>query len=258
MTTSTRSIATQSDALSALSGITHGFFTRNGGVSKGIFSSLNAGLGSGDDRNSVKENRSRICNFLDVDAIASPYQVHSADCIVTEKPWNDERPEADALVTTTPGLAIGIVTADCGPVLFADPKARVIGAAHAGWQGALNGVLQNTISQMEAAGAKRENITAILGPTISQKNYEVGPEFHNRFLAQITDNAKYFIPSKTAHHFMFDLQAYIADQLNQAGVSGSALSTCTYGEEENYFSYRRTTHRKEADYGRQLSAIVLA
>ena len=257
MTNLSYDIATQSDVLAKMPGIAHGYFSRNGGVSNGLYTSLNAGLGSGDNRDSVLENRARMCAFLEVDKIASPYQIHSAQCIITDTPWDDDRPKADGVVTTTKGLAIGVVTADCGPVLFADPQARVIAAAHAGWQGALNGVLQNTINTMTDAGASRRNITAILGPTISQDNYEVGPEFPNPFLAQTTDNAKYFIPSATPHHFMFDLQSYIVKQLNQAGVNGHALSVCTYGEEDNYFSYRRTTHRNEADYGRQLSAIAL-
>jgi len=248
-----------SDPHSALNGIRHAFFTRQGGVSEGIYAGLNAGLGSDDHREHVVENRSRMAIWLgcDHDKIASPYQIHSPDCIITETAWTDDRPKADGVVTDTPGLALGIVTADCGPVLFADPKARIIGACHAGWGGALKGVLEDTISKMESLGAMRKEITAVLGPTISQANYEVGPNYPDPFLTESPDNDRYFIQSKTDGHFMFDLPGYITNRLARAGVSASWTGHCTYTDEENFFSYRRTTHRSEPDYGRQLSAIIL-
>lgn len=245
--------------LENLSGIQHAFFTREGGVSKGIYKGLNAGLGSGDDRSNVVENRSRMAAFLNIpnDMIASPYQVHSPDAIVTNHAWQEDRPKADGLVTNTPGLALGIVTADCGPVLFADKEAGVIGACHAGWKGAVGGVMENTISQMETLGAKNKNITAVLGPCISQTNYEVGPDFPAPFLELDSANNRYFMPSEKPDHHMFDLTGYIVDRLTQAGVNASATNRCTYAEEDKFYSYRRTTHRNEPDYGRQLSAIVL-
>lgn len=248
------------DQLAAIGAISHRFFTRPGGVSKGIYAGLNAGLGSDDIRENVVENRRRMTKELGVDAalLASPYQVHSPDVVVTDKAWQgDERPKADGIVTTKPGLAIGIVTADCGPVLLADGDAGVIGACHAGWKGALGGVLENTIDVMCKQGAQRANITAILGPTISQKNYQVGPGFPDPFVEQSTDNSIYFGPSDKPDHYQFDLTQYVVDRLSKAGVSAAAVQRCTYAEEANFYSYRRTTHRREADYGRQLSAIVL-
>ena len=180
------------------------------------------------------------------------------DVVVTEAAWQgDERPKADGVVTTRPGLAIGVVTADCGPVLFADSKAGVIGACHAGWKGALGGVLENTIEVMCQEGARRADITAVLGPTISQKNYQVGPGFADPFLEQSADNSAYFGPSDKPDHHQFNLTQYVVDRLSRAGVKAAAVNRCTYQEEENFFSYRRTTHRRETDYGRQLSAIVL-
>jgi YfiH family protein len=249
----------QSSELSNMKGIEHAFFTRKGGVSNGIYAGLNAGLGSGDDRAHVVENRNRMANFLNVahDKIASPYQVHSPDAIVTSHAWQDNRPQADGVVTNTPGLALGIVTADCGPVLFADADAGVIGACHAGWKGAVGGVMENTIAQMETLGAKRKNTVAILGPCISQENYEVGPDFPNPFLQLDAENARYFVPSKKTDHHMFDLTGYIVDRLAKTGVQSGTVARCTYAEEDNFYSYRRTTHRNEPDYGRQLSAIVL-
>ncbi len=238
----------------------HAFFTRPGGVSTGIYEGLNAGLGSDDDTDLVRKNRERMANWMGTTSalMATPYQVHSADIVVTDRAWSEDRPRADGIVTNKPGLAIGIVTADCGPVLFAETKAGIIGAAHAGWQGALNGVLENTIDTMEELGARRENITAVLGPMISQSNYEVGPNFPAPFTAQNAGSVKYFTPSTKANHHMFNLTQYVVDRLNAAGVAGSAVERCTYGEEKNFFSYRRTTHRMEPDYGRQLSAIMLS
>ncbi|GAB2203880.1 peptidoglycan editing factor PgeF [Roseibium sp. ROS1] len=244
-----------------LDGIRHGFFTRQGGVSGGIYTSLNIGLGSDDERSSVLENRDRVAGQLGIgaDRLVSPYQIHSADVITVSAPFAlDADRKADALVTATPGLAIGIATADCGPLLFADTKAGVIGAAHSGWKGAVTGILQNTVAAMEALGATRTNITAVLGPTISQGAYEVGPEFKERFLQEHPDNTRYFKPSERAEHFMFDLPAFITDKLQALGLGAVAdLALCTYADEDRFFSYRRTTHRKEPDYGRQISAIAL-
>ncbi|MEL6783430.1 MAG: peptidoglycan editing factor PgeF [Pseudomonadota bacterium] len=247
------------DELSAMPGISHGFFTRTGGVSEGIYAGLNAGLGSGDDRAKVVENRRRIALHLGVKEqnIASPYQIHSAFAVTTDKPWSDDRPKVDGVATATPGLALGIVTADCGPVLFADTQNNVIGACHAGWKGALTGVLEATLDAMETLGANRKDITAILGPSISQENYEVGPEFPAPFIEQSEDNGRYFIPSQKPDHHMFDLSRYIVDRLAKASVGASDMvDVCTYASED-FFSYRRTTHRGEPDYGRQLSAITL-
>jgi purine-nucleoside/S-methyl-5'-thioadenosine phosphorylase / adenosine deaminase len=243
-------------------GLRHGFFTRRGGVSNGIYQSLNIGLGSDDARDMVLENRNRVASEMGVvaDQLLSPYQIHSPDVITVSGPFEDgaER-KADALVTNTPGLAIGVSTADCGPVLFADPEARIVGAAHSGWKGAISGVLQNTVTSMEALGATRANIVAVLGPTISQRAYEVGPEFQQRFVQDTADNQRYFKASEQVEHFMFDLPTFITDRLKQIGLANVAdLAECTYADEDRFFSYRRTTHRKEPDYGRQISAIVLS
>ncbi|QFT30789.1 Laccase domain protein YfiH [Labrenzia sp. THAF82] len=244
-----------------LEGLNHGFFTRQGGVSGGIYDSLNIGLGSDDDRDSVLENRRRVAAEMNVDTanLLAPYQIHSPDVIAVTTPWQDGMDRrADALVTSTPGLAIGISTADCGPILFADPKARVVGAAHSGWKGAVTGVLQNTVSAMVDLGASPSGITAVLGPAISQSAYEVGPEFQQRFLEANPANEIYFLPSEKAGHFMFDLPAYIGDTLHGLGLAKVAnMGLCTYADEDRFYSYRRTTHRGEPDYGRQISAIVL-
>ena len=240
-------------------GIRHGYFTRAGGVSEGIYKGLNIGVGSDDDQARVAENRRRVAAWMGVpaDHLLSLYQVHSPDVVIASGPFPDGRPKADALVTNRPGIALGASSADCGPVLFADPEARIIGAAHAGWKGAFTGVLENTVAAMEGLGAKRERILAVLGPSISAANYEVGPEFVARFLDADADNARYFAPSVNSGHHMFDLNLYTVDRLRRAGVTAEALNRCTYAEEDLFYSYRRTTHRKEADYGRQISAIVL-
>jgi len=250
----------EADALK-LDGLAHGFFTRRGGVSEGIYGSLNIGLGSDDEREKVLENRKRVAAAFDVgsEKLVSPYQIHSPDVISVTGPWQEEADrKADALVTATPGLAIGVSTADCGPVLFADPQTRVIGAAHAGWKGAFGGVLQNTVAAMEALGASRGNIVAVLGPTISQAAYEVGPEFRERFLSETGENSRYFIASSRPGHFMFDLPAFVTDTLGDLGLQLVAdMALCTYADEDRFYSYRRTTHRNEPDYGRQISAIAL-
>ncbi len=240
--------------------IRHGFFTRQGGVSNGIYAGLNTGTGSDDDPPAVAENRRRIAEWMGVgtDRLLSAWQIHSPDALVVTGPFPGERPQVDALVTDRPGLAIGASHADCGPILFADPRAGVIGAAHAGWKGALTGVLESTIAAMETLGADRDNIVAVLGPSISQANYEVGPEFMARFIAADQDNKQWFIPSAKAGHHMFDLNGYTVARLRAAGVNGSQLGLCTYADEDRFFSYRRTTHRGEPDYGRHLSVIAIS
>lgn len=251
----------QSPALGKLdgAGIAHGFFTREGGVSEGLYAGLNVGLGSHDAPERVRENRARVAGWFgeDLDHLATLYQVHSPYVIVVDGPVSGERPKADGQVTATPGIVLGVLTADCGPVLFTDPQARVIGAAHAGWKGAFEGVLENTIAAMEQLGARRENIVASLGPSISQRNYEVGPEFHERFMARNEDWARFFTPSDKEGHYLFDLANLTVSRLRAAGVKAENLDICTYADEDRFFSYRRTTHRKEPDYGRQISAIML-
>jgi hypothetical protein len=250
-----------SSALAALPGIGHAFFTREGGVSEGLYAGLNGGLGSGDERPRVVENRRRMAAHLGVapERFLGVWQVHSPDAVTVEGPWpGDERPKADALVTATPGLALGVATADCGPVLFADPDAGVIGAAHAGWKGAFTGVLEATLAAMQRLGASPARTCAAIGPMLSAANYEVGPEFVARFLDQDTDNAAFFRASPRREHAMFDLPAYLRLRLNRAGVGRiEDLALCTYADEARFYSYRRTTHRQEADYGRLISAIVL-
>jgi polyphenol oxidase len=207
----------------------------------------------------VAENRRRVAGWMGValQRLVTVHQVHSPDAVIVQAPFEGERPQADALVTDRPGLALGVLAADCGPILYADPQARVVGAAHAGWKGALTGVLEATIEAMERLGARRERISAVLGPAISQENYEVGPEFFERFAAADPASESYFKPSAKSGHFMFDLNGYTIDRLAAAGVAAYALARCTYAEEPLFFSYRRTTHRAEPDYGRQISAIVL-
>jgi YfiH family protein len=240
-------------------GIRHGYFTRNGGVSKGIYRGLNVGLGSNDDRSDVNENRRRVAAWFGVPAsrLATVHQVHSPDVVTVDAAYDGARPEADAMVTATPGIALGVLAADCGPILFADPENRVVGAAHAGWKGALNGVLENTVEAMLALGARRDAIVACLGPSISQANYEVGPEFVERFITYDPAYARYFAPSGRAGHSMFDLKALTVDRLAATGIAAESLDLCTYPDSDRFFSYRRTTHAKEPDYGRQISAIAI-
>lgn len=240
-------------------GLAHAFFTRAGGASQGIYATLNGGSGSRDAPEAVAENRARMAAALGVaaDRLLVPYQVHSQDAVVVTQPWA-ERPRCDGIVTATPGLAIGVTGADCGMILFADAGARVIGAAHAGWKGALTGVLEATIAAMEGQGARRADMTAVLGPTIGPSSYEVGPEFFQRFVADAGDHAAFFAPSGKAGHFMFDLPAFIIARLKRAGLGlVENLALDTYADEARFFSYRRATHRAEADYGRLVSAIVL-
>ncbi len=242
--------------------VRHAFFTRRGGVSTGIFASLNCGHGSADTEEAVEENRARAATALGVEANAllSVYQIHSPNAVTVTAPWTREsKPHADAMVTDVPGIALGILTADCVPVLFADAEAGIVGAAHAGWKGAFGGVLESTIEAMEHLGASRRRIVAALGPSIAQESYEVGPEFHATFEKAASDNRRFFIRSDRADHWRFDLQAYVTERLGSAGVEVSREAAIdTYASEEHCFSYRRTTHRRESDYGRLLSAIVLA
>ena len=248
--------------LSELAGVRHGFFTRSGGVSHGVYATLNGGTGSNDVPGNIAENRARMAIALGVtpDRFLTAYQIHSPDVVVVEEPWtHDRRPRADAIVTRLPRLAIGVSTADCGPLLFADAEAHVIGAAHAGWRGALAGVIEAAIAAMEKLGAERSRIATALGPTIRQPNYEVGSEFVERFLAADADNKRFFKPSTSSGHAMFDLGGYIAERLQRAGITNfEDLGLCTYAEPERFFSYRRTTKLGEPDYGRHINAIALA
>lgn len=252
----------QAESLSALGGIRHAFFTRAGGVSDGVYESLNGGVGSDDEPMRVAENRARMAAILGVapERLLTPYQVHSPEVVVATAAWDrSERPRADAVVTTVAALAVGVSTADCGPVLFADAQARVIGAAHAGWRGALAGVLEATIAAMEQLGAARDRIVAALGPTIRQPNYEVGGDLIDRFIAADRANAIYFIPAERPGHARFDLAGYIVDRLRQASIGAvEDLGRCTYAEPDLFYSFRRTTHRREPDYGRHINAIALA
>jgi YfiH family protein len=245
----------------ALTGIRHSFFTRAGGVSSGLYASLNGGVGSRDDAGKVLENRARMAAALGVEPrrLLTAYQTHSPNVVVAEAPWTTEnRPQADAIVTRMRALAIGVTTADCGPVLFAEPRAGVIGAAHAGWRGALTGVIEATIAAMERLGAAQRQIRAAIGPMIRQGNYEVGPDLVERFRADDPASSRFFGPAKRDGHAMFDLAGYIAARLKRAGITEvEDVGLCTYADPEQFFSYRRTTHRAEADYGRHVNAIAL-
>jgi polyphenol oxidase len=251
----------QAPSLAKLAHIRHGFFTRAGGVSQGIYTSLNGGVGSNDAPDKVAENRARMAETLGVspDRLITPYQIHSPEVVVAQQPWTrDDRPRADAVVTRTPSLAIGVSTADCGPLLFADSQAGVIGAAHAGWRGAFAGVIEATVAAMEKLGASRGRMAVALGPTISQPNYEVGPEFVERFISTDANNAQFFVASERRGHALFDLNGYIAARIQRAGiVNFEDLGLCTYAEPERFYSFRRSTHQSEADYGRHINAIAL-
>jgi polyphenol oxidase len=249
-----------SPLLSAIPGLRHAFFSRQGGVSEGIYEGLNGGIGSNDDAANVAENRRRMAEQMGVspDRLLTLFQVHSPDVVVATTPWGSTaRPRADALVTRTEGIAIGVTAADCGPILFVDPNARVIGAAHAGWKGALTGVLESTIEAMERLGADRSGVVAAIGPLIRQPSYEVGSEFVERFLDADADNAVFFLPGKRDGHAMFDLAGFIRMRLENAGVLMiDDVGIDTYSD-ERFFSYRRSVHRKEPDYGRHVHAIAL-
>jgi YfiH family protein len=244
-----------------LTGIRHAFFTRSGGVSTGLYASLNGGVGSQDDAGKVVENRARMAAALGVEPrrLLTAYQSHSPNVVVAEAPWTTgDRPRADAIVTRMRALAIGVTTADCGPVLLADPRTGVIGAAHAGWRGALTGVVEATVAAMERLGAARGQIRAAIGPMIRQTSYEVGPDLVARFRAEDPAASRFFAPAKREAHAMFDLAGYIAARLKRAGITAvEDTELCTYADPERFFSYRRTTHHAEADYGRHVNAIAL-
>ncbi|AWN44217.1 peptidoglycan editing factor PgeF [Methylobacterium durans] len=242
--------------------IRHAFFTREGGVSEGVYASLNGGIGSSDRPERVSENRARMCAHLGLPEgrLVSLYQIHSADVVTVEAPSPlAERPKADAMVTRVPGLALGIATADCGPILFADPENRVVGAAHSGWKGALGGVVAATVTAMEALGAERGRIVAVLGPTIAQNSYEVGPDFIARFSREAPGGERFLAPGTREGHAQFDLPGFILERLREAGIARTAsVGLCTYADPDRFYSFRRTTHRGESDYGRLISAIALA
>lgn len=249
------------DCLAKSAGIAHGFFTREGGVSGGIYGSLNCGTGSKDDRAAVLENRHRVTHALGApeSPLLTCHQVHSADAIVVTEPWQTgQSPKADGMVTRVRGIVLGALAADCAPVLFADPEAGVIGAAHAGWKGALTGVLEATVRAMETIGARRHRIRAALGPCIGPDAYEVGPEFEARFLDVDEESARFFRRPAVGARPYFDLPGFVLARLGAAGLDTVENCTrCTYSDVRGLFSYRRATHRGEADYGRQVSAIVL-
>ena len=249
------------DVLTEASGVRHGFFTRQGGVTEDTYASLNCGLGSGDDPDRVRTNRARAMDRfgLSGEALATAYQVHSARITVVDKPWRpDDRPRVDGMVARTKGVALGILTADCTPVLFADPVAGVIGAAHAGWRGARGGVLEATVAAMVDLGARPTHIVAGVGPCIRQESYEVGPEFHEAFTADDAATHRLFRPSCREGHFLFDLPGYVARRLSDLSIKAfEELPIDTCADEERFFSYRRTTLNGGGDYGRGLSAIVL-
>lgn len=251
----------QSPALSGIDRLAHGFFTRRGGVSEGIYASLNCGPGSRDDRSAVAENRRRVAVHLGVAPahLLTCHQHHSTDAIVVTEPWTFETmPKADALVTATPGLAVGALAADCAPVLFADAKARIVAAAHAGWKGAVGGILEQTVATMERLGARRSDIRAVLGPCIGPESYEVGPEFEQVFVEKSHENSKFFRRFESRPRPYFDLPAFVIARLEGLKLGQvESRSRCTYAHDGELFSYRRTTHRREPDYGRQISAIVL-
>jgi len=245
----------------ALPGLAHGFFTRSGGVSTGLYASLNGGVGSRDAPERVEENKARMAKRLGVasERLLVPYQIHSAEALAVSEPWTQEtRPRCDGLATRTRGLALGVTGADCGMLLFVDPTEGVIGAAHAGWKGALYGVIEATLAAMEGLGARRSDIRVALGPMIDAGSYEVGPEFVDRFAAEDQGFRRFFAASPRAGHAMFDLPAFIEMRVAQAGVASfEDIRVSTYADEENCFSYRRSVHRGEADYGRLISAIAL-
>ena len=244
----------------SLGAVPHGFFGRRGGVSGGIYDSLNCGLGSADDPALVRVNRSRVADHLGSDStrLLTCHQVHSAEIVVIDGPWAEgDQPKADGLVTRTPGLALGALAADCMPILFADAAAGVVGAAHAGWKGALAGIEARTVAAMETLGAQRERIVAVIGPCISQTAYEVGPEFMATCLAADASSRHFFTAPAHGARAHFDLPGFMLDRLSRLGLASAQwVGVCTYGASADYFSYRRTTHQGEADYGRQIAAIT--
>ncbi len=246
--------------LDAIDAIRHGFFTREGGVSDGIYASLNCGFGSGDKTENVAANRARVADAVGLPyrALLTVYQVHSADVVTVTADWRPEdAPKADAMVTREPGIGLGILAADCAPVLFADRAVGVVGAAHAGWKGALGGVIEATLDRMIELGAERSRIAAAVGPCIARDSYEVGGEFRDRFLAASTGYDRFFAAGRREAHYQFDLTGFVRSRLESAGLTAvEALDRDTYSD-ETLFSYRRATHRQEGDYGRNLSVIAL-
>lgn len=247
--------------LSTVPDVRHGFFTRKGGRSVGLYGTLNCGYGSDDDRELVRQNRIHVATSLGLfpEQLITVHQIHSPEVVTVSQCWSpDEAPKADAMVTCTPGTGLGVLTADCAPVLFADRQNGVVGAAHAGWRGALGGVCEATIAAMETIGAERDHVFAAIGPSISVRNYEVGTEFHNEFITQNDSYDRFFRPADQENHYMFDLPGFIEHRLNSADIgSVERHDLCTYEREADFFSYRRATHRGELDYGRQISAITL-
>lgn len=255
-------LATLADLPGPDPGIRHAFFTRQGGVSGGLFASLNCGFGSRDAPDNVAHNRALAASRLDLpaDRLVSCHQVHGTVAITVETSWRREHnPRADAMVTAVPGIALGVLAADCAPVLFADPAARVIGAAHGGWRGALAGIMEATVAAMTRLGARPERIRAGIGPCIAQPSYEVGTEFHRTFVAADPENRRFFRPAPRSGHFLFDLPRYIGDRLSRLGLAAvERTDHDTAAEEDLFFSYRRACLRGESDYGRGLAAIALA
>ncbi|MEC3859884.1 peptidoglycan editing factor PgeF [Mesobacterium sp. TK19101] len=241
-----------------LAPLRHGFFTRRGGASSGVFAGLNCGAGSTDQAEIVTINRGRVASAMDVplDSLLTVHQVHSPDVVTVTEAFGTDKPRADAMVSNTPGIALGILTADCQPVLFADAEAGVIGAAHAGWRGALDGVLENTVDAMIALGADRDNIFAVIGPCISQRNYEVGPEFFDTFMEQDPTYSRFFAGG-AGDRLHFDLPGFGLHRLRAAGIDSEWTRHCTYSDSKRFYSYRRSVHEKEADYGRLISTIRL-
>jgi YfiH family protein len=249
--------------LASLEGIRHGFFTRNGGVSTGLYASLNCGWGSSDDPDAVSENRRRAGAFLGGDpdsGVVTLYQEHGTNALhVTRRPSREALPHADAVIASTPGLVVGVLTADCTPVLMADPQARIVAAVHAGWRGAINDVVGSAVREMERLGAKRERITAAIGPCIAPAAYEVGADFEATFRERDPSFSGFFERADADAKPHFDLPGFVAMRLREAGVGNvEDVGLCTYANESLFFSYRRKTHRQEGDYGRQISAIVVA
>jgi polyphenol oxidase len=251
----------QSTLLTALPNVRHGFFTRRGGHSSGLYASLNCSFGSRDDEALVRKNRDTVAARMGVDGdrLMTVWQSHSPDVMMVESAWDVRHPpQADAMVTPRPGIACGVLTADCTPILFADRGGTAVGSAHAGWKGALGGVLEATVAAFERHGVSPHDLSAAIGPTIGQANYEVGPEFVERFLADDPANDRFFVAAARDGHHRFDLPGYVKMKLEGLGLAQvETLNLCTYADEERFFSYRRATHRGEPDYGRLISAIVL-
>lgn len=249
------------DKLTTVPTVRHGFFGRQGGISEGLYASLNCGFGAQDNPDNVKENRARVGTELDLaqGRLVSVYQAHTANVVTVTQPWDrEEAPQADGMVTREPGLGLGVLAADCAPVLFADAGEPVIGAAHSGWKGAIGGILEATIEAMENLGADRARIRAVIGPCISVDAYEVGAEFYDRFATDDKRNTKFFRKGLRPDHWQFDLPKYVLSRLKRAGIEHpTAVDQCTYFNETKFFSYRRSTHRAEQDYGRNLSVISL-